>query len=1775
MIESPVLEIHLQHKGVSTYLATLRFRDPDNPARQEFQGDAAFDLAVLQRLQLDTQAAEYGQALSQMLFANEAIRRGFCEAIVAAQQGGNCLRMQLQITGEDATLHNIRWETLCHPLTKQWLLTNENIRFSRFLSSSSWEKVELLPRDELDALVVVANPQDISRYADPIDVDGEIERAHQGLNDIRMKPFASDPHQAERVTLANVVAKIREGFNIFYLVCHGILDDNAPLLLLENEQGNTQRVAGDRLAEAIGNLPPPDRPLLAVLMSCNSAGTARPGSEDALVALGPLLARAGIPAVVAVQGNISMDTARAFMPVFFRELLRDGTLDRAIAAARGAVRDRTDAWMPVLFTRLDDAKLWPARLRPADLELLSITRGALGHTFISYSHSDRDFAERIARDLRDDGWDVWIDFERLSAGELWREKISQSIVQTDTVIVNLSPRAVKSKNVRSEIQIAHGMGKRILPVMSEPCIDLLDDYEETRWLTELHILDFEREGYNYAYAQLLSTLRQAVPIPCPFKGLEAFQPTDSDYFFGREKLVDEMIRRLNRPTADRFLAIVGPSGSGKSSLVRAGLIHSLRKGDIPGAETWPIAIFTPGPRPIEALATRLRPALGVERPLATVMDELQDNPDGLHLLAEEYLGDAAATARLVLVVDQFEEIFTLAEPEAAATFIKRLHAAATIQAGRTLLILTMRADFFGRLSAYPELARLFEGEHMLIVTDMEPEDMRRSIEGPAEKVGLVFEEGLPERILDDLRAQPGALPLLQFALEKLYELRDGRRLTHDAYEQIGGVRKALALHAQNIFDELNTPRDEDKDLAYSRGDIMRRLLLQLVEVPETGEPTRRRVDYRSLVVRGVPREVVAEIIAALTAPEKRLLIASRAITTREDEGAPTFVEVSHEALIREWDTLRRWITDNKEQIRYGDDIRRAAEGWANTGRDSSYLLSGSRLVRARDWLVKADASDLQCELIEESVKHQERLALAEKEQQQRELKLEQEAREAAEEAASSAQQASRNLRRLVASLVAFLVVASALALLATFFQRVAVARGNDAKENARNLSVARSLAEAKSVLSPLCSDDGRVPVALCDGLRDSATNVAQIVKSLQEKDASTYTPYEELALALMVNDSLRRHELDLDFDSNYVPSIAVSGSKILVGSRGGVRLLEYQQQVDPEFDEQYWRFTRVEQLSAEPVKNLAWLDGGRFLTWNRSSEGDETLNLWSSADADPVTIHSFDTPINCAVPQPVRNTWIAVCAGQDLRLYELGNQSLERFEILRGQDEETTFDALFDRAAWSPDGRWLAAAQGGQVKIWDTQDGAFPVRQIDQGAGWEGFQFSENNRLLAWTKTQVFIIDPALPELEAVKMYPLDPAEELPATITAAAWNGEYLVLAVDKNDGPIIRLVQTSKAGWKAVKEFRAHTSRIEGMVWADGGYLLTHGQDNKLYIWHIVGPNGTLQHQGTLYSLPNPIQSEITDVRWNPATNQALVFLNDRAWQALSIRSTGITIPSGPTFENAFWFESSVIVSMDGALQVRDGESLEKIYYQSPVLDAPLELGTGCGDRFVFVQENGEVFQWDPQSTQFEELPIPLDLTQVKAMNCTADGAWLFLSYSEAYTNKFAVWDMKSRSIIRSREVERSQYGIKNAAMSPDGVYVAALAGGELKVWETDHLDAAPQSIMRQASDAPFEGFAWMPTSNRLLTYGDKFIYVWNIDSLMQPRQADEPAEGAPLVLTLALSSPAASATFNADGSRIVSIDGIGNQVRIWRSWSSPDDLLRFAERYRTNLEIERAIP
>jgi len=350
------IEIGLHRTQIEGFEVQLRVTDPGT-AGEVAPVRGATTLSIDKLAQLEHDAKRYGESLTEQLFHDAAVRQFYETNKATLDRGGLMIRLRILIGTSAPELHAVRWELLCDPLTKDPLATSQRVLVSRFMVSRDWRAIRLHPKAGLKALIAVSSPSDIEDFdMAVVDKEGEVARATAALGNIQRDVLGIK----EPLTLERLVAGINKGVDIVYLVCHGALPKSGePRLFLQNEDGTMQKALASDLAREIADMQNPPR--LMVLASCEGAGTEDAASTGALspqAALAPRLADAGIPAIVAMQGQIDMETVKAAMPVFFSELVKDGQIDRAMAAARNASKRFTDSWMPALFLRLKNGRIW-------------------------------------------------------------------------------------------------------------------------------------------------------------------------------------------------------------------------------------------------------------------------------------------------------------------------------------------------------------------------------------------------------------------------------------------------------------------------------------------------------------------------------------------------------------------------------------------------------------------------------------------------------------------------------------------------------------------------------------------------------------------------------------------------------------------------------------------------------------------------------------------------------------------------------------------------------------------------------------------------------------------------------------------------------------------------------------------------------------------------------------------------------------------------------------------------------------------------------------------------------------------------------------------------------------------------------------------------------------------------------------------------------------------------------------------------------------------------
>jgi len=793
---------------------------------------------------------------------------------------------------------------------------------------------------------------------------------------------------------------------------------------------------------------------------------------------------------------------------------------------------------------------------------------------------------------------------------------------------------------------------------------------------------------------------------CPYRGLQAFDEEHAAFFFGRDEDVARLLEKLE---GGGFLAVLGPSGSGKSSLVRAGLLPALRRDALAGSASWTIRVLTPGAHPLTTLAAHLRQLFPQER-VETTLDALRHDERTLRLAVARALADCPPDEQVMWVVDQFEETFTLCHDEdERRQFIANLLDAATITGSRCRVVLALRADFYARCAAYPELARRLSARQYL-APPLDERGLRRAIEEPATQVGLRFQEGLVDTILADVARQPNALPLLEHALFELWQGRRGRTLTLEAYRANGNVAGAIAARAEAVYHAF-TPAQQG---------AARRLLLRLTQPGEDTEDTRRRAPLSELTTNDADEADVAAVV--------RALVDARLLTTGRDgdgDGAESaeWVEVAHEALIRGWERLRGWIEDDRAGLRLHRRLTIAAREWQRLGRDEGALYRGARLAIAEDWREShRDAlNSLERDFLLASTTLRRREHEEEEQRRQRALddarRLAEGARQqalAARALAHAEQRRVRTARRLTSALAVLLVGALLLAGIAARQRGDALSARNQARAE-QQIAFSRELAASAITQLPVdpelsvllatqavqTSATSQAAGALRQSLAQSALRVTLRADSGQVSSAR-FSPDGRRVLTTSYHFTANAGNGDNTtelWDAGTGRSVAVlrgvgtsaafspDGRLVATGdASGGVRL----------WDARTGRPAATLKGHTDFISDVRFSPDGRYIV---TASSDDTARLWDArTDRTVAVLRGHKTGVASVQFSPDGRLIATTSDDGTTRLWDAPS----------GRPRATLrvdASSLLNLAAFSPDSRYIATLNADKARVWDARTG--------------------------------------------------------------------------------------------------------------------------------------------------------------------------------------------------------------------------------------------------------------------------------------------------------------------------------------------------------------------------------------------------------------------------------------------------------------------------------------
>ncbi|MFI1393968.1 helix-turn-helix domain-containing protein [Streptomyces sp. NPDC020681] len=1156
----------------------------------------------------------------------------------------------------------------------------------------------------------------------------------------------------------------------------------------------------------------------------------------------------------------------------------------------------------------------------------------------------------------------------------------------------------------------------------------------------------------------------AAPVPqsdgeCPYRGLPAFTPQDAGWFFGRERATAALVERVFERIGSGPLMLVAPSGAGKSSLLNAGLVPALRRSGgfpMPGADGWPVVTFTPTARPLDELLDCTAKVLGSD--LGITARELQDRPERL-LEAVAGLSDNSQAGpgdrqpppvRPVLIVDQFEELFTLCSDEdERRAFVDVLSAVATSRPAVTghdpaVVVLGPRADFTGSCLELPELAPVFT-DGLFVLPPMSVAELRESVTRPAELAGVTLEPGLVQLVLRDagLRDDPGtaaagtvpdltpsgALPLVSHALMATWQRREGATLTVAGYEHTGGIQGAIARTAENVFARLYPAEQR----------TIRRILVRLVHVADGTGATRRRMSRTDLL------EQLADADGAAAALDA--FVRARLITMDSDT-----VEITHEALLHAWPRLHGWIHADRAGLLIHQQLAHAAAEWEREGRDPSVLYRGTRLDTVRSWADDLDGRSRIGPQEEAFLRASQAEEDGREKQDRRQVRLQQ---------------------RMLATLVVLLVLALAAGGLA--YQQRAGALDQERVARSQALAVqSTSLAAGQPEASMLLAEEA---------YRAEATTAARgALLSTQSQpfsarlgghsgpvNAVAFAPGNRLLATASSDGTVTLRRLA---DRRTATTLTVPGRVRSVAFSPDGRTLAATSTDGPVrlWDTAGHRPKAVLPASTKAARAVAFDPRGRTLA---TAAADGTIQLWDTARGHRAvaSLTGHAGQINALAYAPDGRILVSAGSDRTVRLWDAVRA--RPLTVLQGHTDEVL------GAAFAPDGRTLAT--GGvdrTVRLWDVAGRRTTAKLTGHSDDINAVAYTPDGTTVVSAggdgTTRLWDVRSGRPTatLSGHTDYVLGVAVDSSGTVLATAGFDQSVVL-------------------WDlrgSVLTSRPFTEIWQAAYSPDGKLLATADADHTVRLWDVAGRRVLATftgHRGTVFSVSfapdgRTLASAGSDgsIRlWDVAGRRPIATLDGRSGDVFSV----VFAPDGRTLASAgsdrtvrLWdvagrrplatltghtdFANDVTFSPDGRTLASAGDDLTvrlwDVSRRRPVATLTGHTGAVRGVEFspdgrmlASSGNDGTVRLWDARRHRFVAA-LTGHTGSARGIAFSPDGRTLASSGNDRTVR---LWDVAGRRL--SAALTGHTNAVWGVDFSPDGRTVASSSNdGTVRLWNLD---------------------------------------------------------------------------------------------------------------------------
>ncbi len=1244
-------------------------------------------------------------------------------------------------------------------------------------------------------------------------------------------------------------------------------------------------------------------------------------------------------------------------------------------------------------------------------------------------------------------------------------------------IIRKAVEIVPNNQFKHAIEMVEALQALIPP--EEPALDHITCLAQTRLVKQI------------AVAADTTGQFKAQPGVCPYQGLFAFNEENASFFFGRETFVDQLVNVVQQKP---IVMVTGPSGSGKSSVVYAGLVPYLHQ-----SGEWEIAELRPGTQPVQALAAAISPFLVVDitetergQKNYQLAKELTNQQTLLSELVAQILQSDSTARQMLLVIDQFEELYTLCRDETIRhKFLDMLLEAtsAPVYQRKLTIVLTLRVDFLGQVLTHRAFAdKLYQADIKL--GPMNRNELARAIENPAVRQGVTFEEGLVERILHDVGHEPGTLPLLQFALTQLWNEQKGGQLTHKVYEAINGVTGALARYADQVYQAL----DNSEQLQ------ARRVFMQLVRPGEGTEDT-RRLAYRS-ELDDADWELAQRLVDA------RLMVAGRTPDHQET------VEVVHEALIWEWQILRNWINEDRAFRTWQERLRTALRQWETSNYDDGAVLRGALLVEAEGWFAErqADLSQVEQNYIQASIS----------------LRKQREAEQL------EAQQAKERSRRFItASLALGLVIAVILAVFA--WQQWQQAK--------KQQLIALSNQLAAQALSRLDSQEYDLAQLLsleANRLVDSIESRSALLVSLQRSPyrhilrhyknpvmAAILSPNSRLLATLEEDGTIELTDTNTGYVINQLPRKYIGKTKTIAfgpnnqtiasgDNEGRIIIWDISDPHNPQVLHNFEQTGSVEKVVFSPdgqtlaagehdgqiilwdiptgapkgepltghtgeVKSLAFSPNGRWLVSgsvdNAWAAIDETVLLWDLKEPVPQSypLIGLKDNVNDITFSADGRTVAASSTNGDILLWNVGTREPVSEPLRHTSGEQSTSVTLPEiKIALSPDYRTLASGGvDGDIILWDLETGRPRREPLPTHAGTVNhLEFSRDGHTLVSANNDgaaiLWAIDQQLgdsvPDLEQrVLSLTFNPASEEPQLITGSE-DGEIIFWDIADRQ-PTDKFFEGHTLNVNTVAVSPVNKNSTEPRI------LATGGDDKMVHLWNLT--------TGKLLAEPLAGHTDgVLDVTFSPNGQILASSSQDNTiilWDVATLQPLGapLTGHTDDVWEVAFSSDGKILASAswDGTVILWDVATKKPI--GSPLVGhqgAVVSVAASPDAQIIAsAGRDGSIILWDLTTGQPISSPlqgIPGTVWQVafspNGEILASAGCAQLTVHGNCEQGEIRLWDTKT-----GRQIGQSFVGHQDVAwaiaFSPNGNQLASSSrDGTIIVWDLNQ-----QSWIRRACD------------------------------------------------------------------------------------------------------------